>query len=95
MRWLRSWSRDLNTKYEYEPKPRFVVELTKPKVLAFYMNGKQVPLESVNPTISVRNGSFGQNITVEVTLEDIQMLTGMDYDYGPIPNMELVFLDDK
>jgi hypothetical protein len=80
----------VTVKNKYRPKPRFVCEVTKPKIVAMYMNGEQFDPAILNAAVEFRQNHF----TVSVTLEEVQELTGMDYPYGAFTDMEIEFVDD-
>ena len=77
-------------KPEYGPRPRFVVELTKPKIVAMYMNGEEISPAVLKASVDTK----ANHVSISVEHEEVEFLTGMDYDYGPFDDMEILFVDD-
>ena len=76
-------------KKEYAPKSRFVVEVSKPRILGAYLNGEQIDPDSLQASVRADDS----RIWVEVTQEVIEDMTGEKHPFGSFTNMEVVFVE--
>ena len=80
----------MTTRPEYGPRHRIVAEVTKPRLVAMYMDGVSIEPETLDAHIATRQHGFD----VEVTLDKIESVTGQKHYVGRTKDIEVVWVDE-
>lgn len=77
-------------KKEYAPKPRIVVEISKPRILGIYVNGEKTDIPA---TLEYSESRYGRpNVNVTFIEDSHPLIEGMGV--GSAPDIEIEFADE-